>query len=180
MTMMLRRMRELAGQGAPGLWIAGLIMALLFVATGPARAQEGAPAEPQAAEEQEEKMGIAELLDDESFHYSASGRRDPFKYLLTLQEKKKDISLLPPIQQFDLEQIKITGIVLDETEGPRVMIKAPNGRTFIVTKGTIIGKNEGEVIEVSLQGFRVVEKYMDFMGRETMKEVFIKARPRKQ
>jgi hypothetical protein len=52
MMMMLRKMRKLAGQGAPGFRTAGLIMALLFVAAGSARAQEGAPAEPQAAEEQ--------------------------------------------------------------------------------------------------------------------------------
>jgi type IV pilus assembly protein PilP len=177
--MALRRIREMTGQGAFGLWIAGLVMALLLVAAGPARAQEEAPAEPQAAERQEKKMSVTELLNEESFHYNSAGRRDPFKSLLTLQEKKKDVSLLPPIQQLDLGQIRITGIILDETGGPRAMIKAPSGRTFIVTKGTIIGKNEGEVIEVNLQGFRVVEKYVDFMGRETLKELFIKARPRK-
>jgi type IV pilus assembly protein PilP len=174
------RRRKTAGREALGLWIAGLVMAVLLLAAAPARAQEESPAVPQAVEQKQEKMSIAELLDDESFHYNSASRRDPFKSLLTLQAKKKDISLLPPVQQLDLGQIKITGIVLDETEGPRAMIKAPNGRTFIITKGTIVGKNEGEVIEVNLQGFRVVERYVDFMGRETLKELFIKARPDKK
>jgi type IV pilus assembly protein PilP len=158
---------------------------LAAATAGQVAAQEAAPAAPaapveEAAEAAEQGRSVTEILEDENFHYNSAGRRDPFKSLLALQEKKKDISLLPPIQQLELEQIKVTGIVMDEKEGPRAMIKAPNGRTFIVKKGTIIGKNEGEVIEVSLQGFRVVEKYVDFMGRETLKEVYVKARPKRQ
>jgi type IV pilus assembly protein PilP len=165
-----------------------LAFLLAAVAAGQVMAQEAAPApavpaetpaEEKAVMETEQKRSVAEVLEDENFHYNSAGRRDPFKSLLTLQEKKKDVSLLPPIQQLELEKIKITGIVLDEREGPRAMIKAANGRTFIVKKGTVIGKNEGEVIEVSLQGFRVVEKYVDFMGKETLKEVFVKARPKR-
>ena len=165
-----------------------LAFLLAAVAVGQVMAQEAAPApavpaeapaEEKAVMETEQKRSVAEVLEDENFHYNSAGRRDPFKSLLTLQEKKKDVSLLPPIQQLELEKIKITGIVLDEREGPRAMIKAANGRTFIVKKGTVIGKNEGEVIEVSLQGFRVVEKYVDFMGKETLKEVFVKARPKR-
>jgi type IV pilus assembly protein PilP len=165
-----------------------VLLALLFLAgavvPGQVRAQEAAPAPApekaaEPAENEEKKRSVAEALEDENFRYNAAGRRDPFKSLLVLQEKKKDISLLPPIQQLDLKEIRITGIVMDEREGPRAMIKA-KGRTFIVKKGTIIGKNEGEVIEVTLLGFRVVEKYVDFMGRETLKEVFIKARPDKK
>lgn len=155
---------------------AGQVMAQEAVPAAPAEA----PAEEKAVTETEQKRNVAEVLEDENFHYNSAGRRDPFKSLLTLQEKEKDVSLLPPIQQLELDQIKVTGIVMDEKEGPRAMIKAPNGRTFIVKIGTIIGKNEGEVIEVSLEGFRVVEKYVDFMGRETLKEVYVKARPKRQ
>jgi len=168
---------------------ATIVLAFLLatVAAGQVMAQEAAPAAPAEATTEEkavmapeQKRSVAEVLEDENFHYNSAGRRDPFKSLLTLQEKKKDVSLLPPIQQLDLDKIKVTGIVMDEKEGPRAMIKASSGRTFIVKKGTIIGKNEGEVIEVSLQGFRVVEKYVDFMGRETLKEVYVKARPKRQ
>lgn len=119
---------------------------------------------------------VSEALEDESFHYDPAGRRDPFKSLLDLQSKKKDVSMLPPIQQLDLNEIKITGVILDEVEGHRVMVKAPNGLTFIVKKGMIVGKNEGEVTEVTLQGMLVVEKYVDYVGQETLKETFIKTR----
>ena len=52
---------------------------------------------------------VSEALEDESFHYDPAGRRDPFKSLLDLQSKAKDVSMLPPIQQLDLNEIKIIG-----------------------------------------------------------------------
>lgn len=158
--------------------LGAVVLAALFCLAAPGFAQSpeegsqgaGEPGGASAAK------SLPEVLEDETFRYDPAGRRDPFKSLLDLQSKKKDISLLPPIQQLDIGQVKITGVVLDEIDGPRAMIKAPNGRTFVVKKGTIIGRNEGEIIEVSLQGIRVVEKYVDFVGRETLKEVFIKTR----
>lgn len=159
--------------------VAGLIvLSCLLGAAAGGSAQEApesggrtvaAKAVPQVA-------NISEALEDESFHYDPAGRRDPFKSLLDLQSKTKDISMLPPIQQLDLNEIRITGVIMDEIEGPRAMVKAPNGQTFIVKKGTIVGKNEGEVIEVTLQGMRVVEKYVDYVGQETLKEKFVKTR----
>ena len=125
-----------------------------------------------------EVASVPDALEDETFRYEGEGRRDPFKSLMILfRREEKDISKLPPVQQIELAQIKITGVILDETEGPRAMIKSVEGSTFVVKKGMIIGRNEGEVVEVTLDGIRIVEKYMDFMGRETLKEVFIKARP---
>jgi hypothetical protein len=40
-----------------------------------------------------------------------------------------------------------------------------------------MGKNEGEVIEITLSGIRVLEKFVDFMNRETRKETFLKSHP---
>ena len=155
-----------------------LLLALLLAGASYASAQTPEQAEGPAGGEpaSAEVFSISGALEDETFRYNPAGRRDPFKSLLKLQSKQKDLSSLPPIQQLDLAQIKITGVVMDEIEGPRAMIKSPTGRTFVVKKGMIIGKNEGEIIEVSLQGIRVVEKFVDFIGKETLKETFIKTR----
>jgi Tfp pilus assembly protein PilP len=59
------------------------------------------------------------------------------------------------------------------------MIKA-GGRSFVVKKGMVVGRNEGEVTEVTLKGVRIVEKFVDFMGKETLKETYIKSRPDKR
>jgi type IV pilus assembly protein PilP len=117
------------------------------------------------------------LVPGSDFRYDPTGRRDPFKSLLQLEKKQRDVSQLPPIQQFDLEAVKVVGIIVDPERGAQAMVRAPNGQTFVVRRGTIIGKNEGEVIEITLQGIRIVEKFVDFMNRETRKETFLKSHP---
>jgi type IV pilus assembly protein PilP len=117
------------------------------------------------------------LVPGSEFRYDPTGRRDPFKSLLQLEKKQRDLSQLPPIQQFDLETVKVVGIVVDPGRGAQAMVRAPNGQTFVVRVGSIIGKNEGEVVEITLQGIRVVEKFLDFMNRETRKETFLKSHP---
>ncbi len=117
------------------------------------------------------------LVPGSDFRYDPTGRRDPFKSLLQLENKQRDISQLPPIQQFDVETAKVVGIVIDPARGAQAMIRAPSGQTFVVRQGTIMGKNEGEVIEITLQGIRIVEKFLDFMNRETRKETFLKSHP---
>jgi type IV pilus assembly protein PilP len=117
------------------------------------------------------------LVPGSEFRYDPAGRRDPFKSLLQLEKKQRDLSQLPPIQQFDLESVKVVGIVVDPQRGAQAMVRAPSGQTFVVRVGTVIGKNEGEVVEITLQGIRIVEKFLDFMNRETRKETFLKSHP---
>jgi hypothetical protein len=137
----------------------------------PAAPVAAAPAAPQPA-------ATGELLVPGSeFRYDATGRRDPFKSLLELEKKQRDVSLLPPIQQVDLEAFKVVGVVVDPVSGAQAMVRGPNNQTFVVRVGTIIGKNEGEVLEITLSGIRVLEKYLDFMNRETRKETFLKSHP---
>lgn len=130
-----------------------------------------APAAPRA-------LSPGELLVPSSeFRYDATGRRDPFKSLLELEKKQRDISQLPPIQQFDIETAKVVGIVIDPGREAQAMVRAPSGQTFVVRTGTVIGKNEGEVVEITMDGIRVLEKFLDFMNRETRKETFLKSHP---
>ncbi len=140
---------------------------------------EESPAGEKAAGAEAQVSSTSAMVDDQNFHYESAGRRDPFKSLFDLGAKPKDPDVpLPPIQKIDLKTVTINGVVLDEVAGNQAMIKA-GGQSFVVTTGMIIGKNEGEIIEVTLDGIRVVEKFVDFMGRETLKEIFIKSRPMK-
>ena len=117
------------------------------------------------------------LVPSSEFRYDSTGRRDPFKSLLELEKKQRDLTQLPPIQQVDLETVKVVGIVVDPGRQTQAMVRAPSGQTFVVRVGTIMGKNEGEVVEITLQGIRILEKFLDFMNRETRKETFLKSHP---
>jgi len=134
------------------------------------------PGVPAAAAQQPPAPGGL-LVPSSEFRYDPAGRRDPFKSLLQLEMKQRDLSQLPPIQQFDLDTVRVVGIVVDPERGAQAMVRAPNGQTFVVRVGTIMGKNEGEVVEITLKGIRVVEKFLDFMNRETRKETFLKSHP---
>ena len=150
---------------ALAVWVLAALAAVPF-----ARAEDP-PAEPPAAE----APAPALLVPGGEFRYVAEGRRDPFKSLLALEQKKRDLALLPPIQQFDLDAAKVVGIVVDPVRGAQAMIRSPGGQTFVLKKGTIVGKNDGEVVEITLAGVLVVEKFLDFMNRETRKETFLKS-----
>jgi len=117
------------------------------------------------------------LVPGSEFRYDPTGRRDPFRSLLQLEKKQRDITQLPPIQQFDVEAAKVIGIVVDPARGAQAMIRAPSGLTFVVRVGTVMGKNEGEVVEITMKGIRILEKFLDFMNRETRKETFLKSHP---
>ena len=117
------------------------------------------------------------LVPSSEFRYDSTGRRDPFKSLLELEKKQRDTTQLPPIQQFDIETAKVVGVIVDPGRVTQAMVRAPSGQTFVVRVGTILGKNEGEVVEITLQGIRITEKFLDFMNRETRKETFLKSLP---
>ena len=146
--------------------------------TAPAAAQPaGAPPAVLGAPPPAQPAAGGVLVPSSGFRYDPTGRRDPFKSLLQLEKKQRDVTMLPPIQQFDLDTVKVVGIIIDPERTPQAMIKAANGQTFVVRPGTIVGKNEGEVVEITMKGIRVVEKYVDFMNRETRKETFLKSHP---
>jgi type IV pilus assembly protein PilP len=112
---------------------------------------------------------------DSDFRYDPTGRRDPFKSLLVLQEKKRDVSMLPPVQQIELISFKVVGTIIDAAGGNRAMLIAPDGKTYVVKKGDVIGKNEGEVISITVAGITVKEKFLDYMNKETFVTTVLKA-----
>jgi len=124
--------------------------------------------EPQAVQEEPRAAGEQPPAGREGeFFYQSLGRRDPFKSLLVLQEKQKDTSKLPPIQQVDLTSFKVVGLIMDESSGNRAMIKAPDGKSYVIQKGDIVGKNEGEVLSINFDGITVKEKFLDYLDNET-------------
>jgi type IV pilus assembly protein PilP len=157
----------------PPLVVAWLLVAVwnglaVAAATVPATPSAPAPAAPAQS-----TPAPAPVVEPQEYRYDPVGRRDPFKSLLVLQEKKRDITLLPPIQQVDLSAFKVIGIVLDPSGGNKAMLQAPDSKTYVVKKGDVIGRNEGEIQAISRSGIAVREKFVDFMNKETVIESVI-------
>ncbi len=105
---------------------------------------------------------------------SAKGVRDPFRpFTLDLQPKKvADDAFLTPLQRYDLQQLKVVGVLLD-IEPPRAMVQDDAGMGYIVTPGTLIGRQSGIVTDVQDRQVIVEETYVDFYGREQVRRVIL-------
>jgi len=101
---------------------------------------------PPAMKAVPEKSAFA--LQDQ-YVYDPISKRDPFRPFKTNQPKM--VNNLPvklePLQEFDLDQIQIVGILWD-VKSPRAMVRTPKNDLFTVYKNTKIGRNDGMVMAI--------------------------------
>jgi type IV pilus assembly protein PilP len=97
--------------------------------------------------------------------YSCTGRRDPFEALLII---KKSVSRmaepLTPLQKFEVGQLRLIGVIVGKG-GPRAMVVAPDGKSYILGKGVKVGKNDGTVVQIKEEAVYVEERFYDFSGK---------------
>jgi len=123
----------------------------------PAKVEREAPPPPEEEE-------VIEATPTPAYEYDATGRREPFKTLI--QEaalQAEDVVLTPPpeeitspLQQFDLQQIQVVGIILGGF-GDFARVKAPDGESYTINVGTLMGKHRGKVIAISENAIEVKE-----------------------
>lgn len=81
-------------------------------------------------------------------------RRDPFEPLFTITPKPFEGPLpsgrepITVLEKYDLQQFRVIGIVLGEL-GDYAVILAPDGKSYMISAGTRLGKFDGEVIDIS-------------------------------
>lgn len=182
------RMSALAKLGAAGLvtfFLAGTFGCQEEIRAGPTKANFAAersrlareaqqtPARVPAAEKDESAVSDSELA--RGFVYRPEGRRDPFRSMLFELQAAKDKRARAPLEQFELGQISLTGVIW-EAEEPRALVTDPEGRSFVIKVGSRIGKNEGRVVRIGDNLVRVKETYVNFAGEETGKDVELRIR----
>jgi Tfp pilus assembly protein PilP len=135
-------------------------------APGAARvAKASAPAGPAGS------MGAV----DASFAYDGTGKRDPFRSFLLDKAERAEGEVEGPLEKFDLAQLSLEAVIW-QTGNARALIADPSGETYIVAEGARIGKNEGRVIGIEDGLVRVKETYVDYLGRETTKDIEMRMR----
>lgn len=99
-------------------------------------------------------------------------RRDPFKPAIVELapvarpepgKKVPDLSLLP-IQRYEVERFRVTGIITGLKEN-RAMIVDPEGKGYVARIGMKIGPNDGRIVRITPQGVEVEESFRDDFGR---------------
>jgi type IV pilus assembly protein PilP len=118
--------------------------------------------------------------------FDFSGKKDPFKPDIAIKtataplpdDIKKALKGGLPIHSFDVSQFKLIGVITSAKEN-QAMVVDPNGKGYVLKIGMTIGKNDGRVTAVSINGVDVVEQFKDDSGRVRKENIRITL-PRKQ
>lgn len=104
------------------------------------------------------------------FTYDPAGRRDPFAPILQpgTGNAKPDANL-PPLQQVNLTELNLIGIVWG-AYGYTALIQTPDGKGYTVRRGTRLGLNNGIVSAVTERGIIVQERFTDLYGKKQERE----------
>jgi type IV pilus assembly protein PilP len=118
--------------------------------------------------------------------FDFSGKKDPFKPDLAVkiatsplpEDMKKALQGGLPIHSFDVSQFRLIGVVTGAKEN-QAMVIDPNGKGYVIKTGMTIGKNDGRVTAVGINGVEIVEQFKDDRGRVRKENIRITL-PKKQ
>jgi type IV pilus assembly protein PilP len=146
--------------------------------------EETTTAQPQAAKVRKppaKQVPPPEVKEEEKvaeFVYITDGRRDPFVPLSRIRRPVTE-SAEPetPLQSYDISQFRLAGVIVGKGAS-KAMVIAPDGKSYILSKGIKIGKNNGVVITINSDSVVIEEKYYDFSGNiiENIQEIAVPKR----
>lgn len=100
----------------------------------------------------------AVAVESPEYVYNSAGRRDPFVPLVQQirQSKAKPTRNLGPLEKFDLSQFRLLAMLIVKGT-PRAMVKAPDGKSYSVKPGDLIGPNGGVVARIETKTVAIDE-----------------------
>jgi len=109
--------------------------------------------------------------------YDQTGLRDPFRsFEWERRELASQESVVGgPLEQFDVSQLSLVAVVW-KTGSARALVEDPGGQSYIVGRGTRIGKNDGMVTLIDDNLVVVNETYEDYLGNITKKDIEMRIR----
>ena len=167
-----------------------LIFNLFFLAgcggesAGPAVAPRKAP---QVAQVQNQPSVVAgasvpeggTITVQKKYRYDPRGRRDPFRSILVTIQTNRKIGDLPPLQRINIVDMKLTAVVWGGL-GYTAMIETPDGKSYTVRAGTLLGPNNGVIKKVMTNHLRIQEKATDIFGVTKTRNVILELYPQKE
>ncbi|HTZ38726.1 MAG TPA: pilus assembly protein PilP [Syntrophales bacterium] len=160
---------------------ASLVIAFLLALSATA-AMAAAPPAPKPPEAKPEEPSAAAPPEKPEYRYDPRGKIDPFKPFVRLEvptpsakkgPEKKLTGALTPLQRVSLEKVRVTGVAGSSTK--RIaMVEDGVGKAYIVYVGTLMGMNEGRVIQILPDRVIVEEKLEGSKGKERSHRVALK------
>jgi type IV pilus assembly protein PilP len=105
--------------------------------------------------------------------YDPTGKTDPFKSFIALQEEMQAKKRAKPktyLETIDLSQLELS-VVIRSRKGNWAMVRDAKGLGHVVKIGTAIGRNGGVVHQITEKAVLIREEYRDFRGRKKHKDI---------
>lgn len=116
-----------------------------------------------------------------AYQYTREGKQNPFRSFMRTRDeqeqnkdKKKPRAQLGPLQKIAVTQLKLVGILWDPEKQNKVlaMVELPNGKGFVLKKGTKVGRQDGEVVDITEDSIIIEEEVISVLGeKETRTQV---------
>ena len=109
--------------------------------------------------------------------YNPKGKIDPFLPLFredplakaAAAEKKRRQRPLTPLEKLDLSQLRLVGIIRAPT-GNKALVQEASGKGYIIIKGTRLGRNSGQVVQILKSKVIVEEEVENVLGKMTLRK----------
>lgn len=118
----------------------------------------------------QKQVSSAKLPPVQANQFDFSTKKDPFKPFVSVRtatsgdQKRAAGRDALPIHSFDVSQFRLIGIVAD-ARGNKAMVVDPAGKAYVLRTGMTIGKNEGKITQIAMNGVDVVEQFRDDNGK---------------
>jgi Tfp pilus assembly protein PilP len=114
--------------------------------------------------------------------YDPSGKPDPFQPIFSENLSKAvptvhqtDCVSNPVLENIDLSQLKLTGIVMTERQ-PIALVQEANGKGHVISNNMCIGIHGGKVAEILIDRVIIQEEMQDLSGKVKVKKTEKKLR----
>ncbi len=103
--------------------------------------------------------------------YEPEGKRDPFVSFVKsdAQKMKEDQSAVPPLQRYELGELKMVGVIWGKS-GASALVEAAEGRGYTVLVGNRIGRSGGVVTRITDKEITVKEEFPGAGGKTVSRE----------
>jgi type IV pilus assembly protein PilP len=125
--------------------------------------------------------GMENRMSADDYHYNPAGKKDPFqsfveKELLFKKKAQRAVAVsIFPLQRASIDQFILVGIAGDAKRRLAIMeTKGGKGRHYTLELGTIIGLNNGKVVEIMKDMIVVEETFLDRAGRMKVNRIMKK------
>ena len=131
---------------------------------------------PIPASAAEQKALIASLSEPDEraqFVYDPTGKRDPFAPFDFTPEADGSKT---PLERYTIGQLRLTAVLAGFDE-PAGIVEDQSGKGYTVKKGTKIGPNGGEVIDILSDKLLILETVVDFTGEKKTNRIELPLKP---